>query len=131
MVLVVVCMVSAPWLVARLIFMSAPAQKAGTTLFLLTIYAGSIPSATLLAFLYALLHKISTGKVFINENVAYLRYISWCCFIGAVLCFASAFYYVPWFALGIAAAFMGLIIRVVKNVVAKAVELQDESDLTI
>jgi len=131
MVLLVACLVSAPWLIARLIYMSAPAQNAGNTLFLVTIYAGSVPAATLLAFLYALLHQIGSGHVFINENVAYLRYISWCCFAGAFLSIASAFYYLPWFAPGIAAAFMGLIIRVVKNVVAEAVALQDESDLTI
>jgi len=111
--------------------MSLPAQKAGNTLFLATIYVGSIPAATLLAFLYALLHQIGSGRVFINENVSYLRYISWCCFAGAALCIISGFYYVPWFAPGIAAAFVGLIIRVVKNVVAEAVALQDESDLTI
>jgi len=131
MVLLVACLVSAPWLVTRLISMSAPAQKAGSTLFLVTLYAGGVPAATLLAFLYALLHQIGSGRVFIKENVAYLRYISWCCFAGALLSIASAFYYIPWFAPGIAAAFMGLIIRVVKNVVAEAVALQDESDLTI
>ena len=131
MVLQVVCLFTAPWLVSRLIFMSQPAQSAGNALFLATIYLGSVPAAALLAFLYALLRKIGAGRVFISENVAFLRYISWCCFAGAVICVASAFYYVPWAALGIAAAFMGLIIRVVKNVVAEAVALQDESDLTI
>ena len=131
MVLLLACLVSAPWLVYRLIFMSLPAQNAGLTLFLITIYVGGIPAAALLAWLYALLHQIGSGHVFIKENVAYLRYISWCCFAGAVLCFASAFYYIPWVALGIAAAFMGLILRVVKNVIAEAVALQDESDLTI
>ena len=131
MVLLVACLVSAPWLVTRLISMSAPAQNAGRTLFLVTLYVGSVPAAALLAFLYALLHHISSGRVFINANVAYLRYISWCCFAGALICIASGFYYIPWLALSIAAAFMGLIIRVVKNVVAEAVALQDESDLTI
>ena len=131
MVLLSACLVSAPWLVTRLIFMSQPAQNAGQTLFLITIYVGGVPASALLAFLYALLHQIGSGRVFINENVAYLRYISWCCFAGAIVCFASSFYYIPWVALGIAAAFMGLIIRVVKNVIAEAVALQDDSDLTI
>jgi len=40
-------------------------------------------------------------------------------------------YWIPWFAVGIAAAFMGLIVRVIKNVVAKAVSLQDDADFTI
>jgi hypothetical protein len=131
MILLVACMAGAPWLVTRLLSMSQPAQDAGSTLFLISIYVGSVPAATLLALLYALLHKISSGYVFISENVTYLRYISWCCFAGAIICITSGFYYIPWFAPGIAAAFMGLIIRVIKNVVAEAVTLQDESDLTI
>ncbi|MCL2662834.1 MAG: DUF2975 domain-containing protein [Oscillospiraceae bacterium] len=131
MVLLVACMIAAPWMVTRLLSMSQPAQNAGSTLFLISIYIGSVPAATLLALLYALLHQIGSGHVFIAENVAYLRYISWCCFAGAVICIASGFYYIPWFAPGIAAAFVGLIIRVIKNVVAEAVTLQDESDLTI
>ena len=131
MILLVACLVFAPWLVNRLLSISTPARDAGQTLFLVTLYIGSVPAALLLAFLYALLHKISSGQVFISENVSYLRYISWCLFIGALLCIASTFYYIPWFSLGIAAAFIGLVIRVVKNVFAKAVELQDESDLTI
>jgi len=131
MILLAACMVGAPWMITRLLSMSEPAQNAGNTLFLLSIYIGSVPAATLLALLYALLHQIGSGHVFISENVAYLRYISWCCFAGAAICVVSGFYYIPWFALGIAAAFVGLIIRVVKNVVAEAVTLQDESDLTI
>jgi len=131
MVLLFVCLIGAPWLVARLLSMSTPAQNAGRAFFFATIYIGSIPAAALLACLYTLLHRISSGRVFINENVSCLRYISWCCFIGAILCIASGFYYIPWFLPGIAAAFVGLIIRVVKNVIAEAVALQDDSDLTI
>jgi hypothetical protein len=130
-VLLVACLIGAPWMVTRLLSMSEPAQNAGSMLFLISIYVGSAPAATLLVMLYALLHQIGSGYVFINKNVAYLRYISWCCFVGAAICVASGFYYIPWFAPGIAAAFMGLVIRVVKNVVAEAVTLQDESDLTI
>jgi heme exporter protein D len=36
-----------------------------------------------------------------------------------------------WFFLAVAAAFMGLIVRVVKNVVAQAVELKDEADYIV
>jgi len=69
--------------------------------------------------------------VFINGNVELLRRISWTCFMGAGLAAVSTYYYLPWLFLAAAAAFMGLIVRVVKNVVAKAVELQDEVDSII
>jgi len=131
MALLVASAIFAPRLVARLLEMSAMAQLAGTGLFLGTIYAGCAPAAALLICLYLLLQRIGAGEVFVSRNTAYLRYISWCCFAGGLVCIASAFYYLPWLAIGIAAAFMGLIVRVVKNVVAKAVSLQDDADHTI
>lgn len=98
---------------------------------MVTIYSGSVPAAILLFSLYRLLHRIELGQVFIAINVEYLRRISWSCFSGAIICFASTTYYFPWVFVAIAAAFMGLIVRVIKNVIAQAVELKNESELTI
>jgi len=131
MALLLACIILAPRMVARLMQMSAMAYNAGSGLFLKTIYIGAIPAAALLVFLFMLLHRIGEGQVFIRENTAYMRFISWCCFAGAAICIASAFYYIPWAAIGVSGAFMGLIVRVVKNVVAKAVSLQDDADLTV
>lgn len=123
--------VSAPWLVRWLLDFSR-ADLAGTEpLFLATIYSGCIPAAVLLWNLYRLLQRISAEQVFITENVDHLRRISWSCFAGAAICLTAALYYIPWGLVGVAAAFMGLIVRVVKNVVAQAVSLQDEVDYTI
>ena len=131
MALLLACAILAPRLVSRLLWMSAMANAVGGTLFLATIYVGCLPAAALLACMYALLRRIDSGQVFVRENTAYLRYISWCCFAGGAVCFASALYYIPWLAIGIAAAFAGLIVRVIKNVVAKAIALQDDADFTI
>ena len=106
-------------------------RELGAKPFLVTVYSGFVPAAALLAFLFILLHRIGKEQVFITENVRTLRQISWCCFVGAMICFASSIYWFPWFAIGVAAAFMGLIVRVVKNVIAKAVSLQEEADYTI
>ena len=99
--------------------------------FLLTVYVGIIPAFALLVLLYILLHRIGKGQVFVPQNVKSLRLISWCCFLGAFLSLASTLYYFTWILVAAAAAFMGLIVRIVKNVFAKAVELQDEADFTI
>jgi hypothetical protein len=131
MVLLLACAILAPRFVALFVQISALAFSAGKSLFLITIYTGCIPAGALLVCLYILLNHINAGNVFIKENTACLRYISWCCFAGAAISFASALYYVPWLAIGVAAAFMGLIVRVVKNIVAKAVSLQDDADYTI
>ena len=131
MVLLLASAILAPRMVARLISMSLQAHIAGSGLFLGTIYAGFVPAAALLAWLYVFLHRIGSGRVFVRENTACLRYISWCCFLGAAICLASGLYYVPWFAIGVSAAFMGIVVRVIKNVFAKAVSLQDDAEFTI
>jgi len=131
MVLLLTVAILAPGIAGLLMYVSPHANAAGRAYFMATIYAGCVPAAILLACLYILLRRISAGSVFVKANVACLRHISWCCFAGAMICFVSALYYIPWLAFGDAAAFMGLIVRVIKNVFAKAVSLQDDSDLTI
>jgi len=85
----------------------------------------------LLYNLFCLLRRISAQQVFLQENVVYLRNISWSCLVGAGVSTVSTLYYFPWILVAVSAAFMGLIVRVVKNVVAQAVELQDEIDATV
>ncbi|MGI5997827.1 MAG: DUF2975 domain-containing protein [Lutispora sp.] len=122
---------SAPWIVNRFLDFSRADLVGKENFFLSTIYSGSIPAAVLLYCLYRLLHSIEHEEVFISANVEYLRRISWCCFAGAIICFASTPYYFPWIFVAVAAAFMGLIVRVIKNIIAQAVELKNESEYTI
>jgi len=131
MALLIATAILTPNLVSRLIFMSSNARQAGATLFFVTIYLGSIPAAALLVSMYMLLRRISAGDVFVSESVSSLRFISWCFFVGALIGTASAIYYLPWLPVGIAAAFMCIVVRVIKNVIAKAVSLQDDADYTI
>ncbi|HWQ30025.1 MAG TPA: DUF2975 domain-containing protein [Negativicutes bacterium] len=123
--------ISAPWLVSWLMDFSRADLVGKELFFLATIYSGSLPAAVLLFSLYRLLRHIELDKVFIMANVEYLRLISWSSFAGAIICFASTSYYLPWIFVAVAAAFMGLIVRVVKNIIAQAVELKNESELTI
>ena len=131
MALLVVSAVLAPRIVARLMWLSALANSAGNGLFLGTIYSGCVPAAGLLVCLHILLNRIGKRRVFVKENTVCLRYMSWCCFAGSLICLASATYYLPWVAIGVAAAFMGIVIRVIKNVFAEAVALQDDAEFTI
>lgn len=130
-VLTIAVAISAPWLIDKFIDFSNSATDGARIYFLLTIYTGSVAAIVLLGSLFMLLRRIETGKVFIPKNVESLRHISWCCFIGAMICFVSAFYYYPWALVSVAAAFVALIVRVVKNVFARAISLQDDVDFTI
>lgn len=127
----VVTVVFAPMLTRWFLSFSRADLQGTEPFFLATIYAGAVPAAYLLFSLFRLIRRIEAEQVFITENVERLRRISWSCFVGAGISFVSAFYYFPWVFVAVAAAFMGLIVRVVKNVVAKAVELQDEVDYTV
>ena len=123
--------VSAPWVVKYVVSISS-ANLAGKELFFyLTLYGGCIPALVMLYDLYKLLQRIDQGDIFIPENVTRLRRISWCCLLGGALCLISMAYYLPFGVVAFAAAFVGMIVRVVKNVMAEAVVLKEEADFTI
>lgn len=100
-------------------------------LLMLTLYAVSVPAYCLLFCLTRLLGNISDGQVFIPQNVRALRSAGWSCAAAALVCLASCFYYIPFLAVAIAAAFMALIIRIIKNVFEQAIGMKTELDLTV
>ncbi len=131
MCLLLAAVVSAPWLTHWFVNFSQAGQDGNAAYFMATIYVGFVPAAYLLFSLLKLLLRIEAGQVFTAENVELLRRISWSCFLGAGIALVSVLYYYPWFFVAVAAAFMGLIVRVIKNVVAQAVELKNEADYTV
>ncbi|MFA7659958.1 MAG: DUF2975 domain-containing protein [Anaerovoracaceae bacterium] len=99
--------------------------------FLVTVYACCVPALYALYCLDRLLANIKKKEIFIEKNVKYLRRISWCCFAVSLLILIATFSSLLLFIAAIAAAFIGLILRVVKNVIEQAMILKDENDLTI
>lgn len=81
--------------------------------------------------LLRLLFHIKADEIFITENVRYLRRISWCCFAVALITGMGGVQYIPFLFIAIAAAFVGLLLRVVKNVMQSAVIIKTENELTI
>lgn len=130
MVLLVIICALAPWLFRWLIGVRNESMTK-LPLFLITAYTAAVPAACALWDLRRMLLNISAGDVFIRQNVSILRRLSWYCIAAGAICFVSTFYYPPFLYISAAAAFIGLILRVVKNVFAQAVELKDENDYTI
>ena len=97
----------------------------------ITLYAASVFGWICLISLWRLLSAIRGGEVFIPANVGRLRCISWCCAGAALIFLISTAYYAPFLIIAVAAAFMMLLVRVVKNVFQQAVSMKDELDLTI
>lgn len=98
---------------------------------LITLYCVVPPAVTALVCLDLLLANIRKGEPFTRKNVKLLRIISYCCFAGAVVFVYFSFLKPFAFVIVFAAAFIGLILRVVKNCFEQAAALREENDLTI
>lgn len=131
MALYAVICISAPWLVRLLIDLRGSELAPHYALFLISIYACAVPAALALRDLHILLRNIARGEVFVQQNIAVLRGLSWYCIAAGLICAASSLYYMPFLLIAVAGAFIGLILRVVKNVFAEAVKIKQENDFTI
>ena len=78
-----------------------------------------------------LLVNILDGMVFTHKNVSYIRRIRWCCAAISLVCFPGAYMYPPLIFLAVIMGFLALVVSVAKNVLAAAVEIREENDLTI
>ena len=101
------------------------------TLFKACFYPCACLGFVTLYSLIRLLLNIKKDSIFIMPNVKYLRRISWCCIIVSLITLAAGVLYIPYVFVSIAAGFMGLMLRVVKNVMENAVQLREENELTI
>ena len=94
-------------------------------------YIYLIPVAVADGFLVKLLLLVKKRQVFTDRAVSCLRTISWCCFIEAGLLLLGVIYYYVVPILAFIVFFLGLVLRVVKNVIEEAVALKAENDFTI
>ena len=115
---------------AGILYLGMPAE----TILALYIcaYVSFVPAIIALLSLDLLLRNIRKDLVFIRVNIKCLRTISWCCFAIAIamLCGWPFLSFVLLFV-SAAAAFFGILMRVVKNVIDAACEIKDENDFTI
>lgn len=81
--------------------------------------------------IFMLLKRVRDGKVFSEKSVCLIRYISWCCFLIGLLFIVPGYYFTLAFVVAFAAMFLGLCVRVVKNVIEEATEIKSENDLTV
>ncbi len=131
-VMVAVCCVAAPFLVKRYdSLVVATGQESVYRPLLVTLYCAVPFAMAALVCLDVLLHNIRKEQPFVVQNVTMLRIISYCCF-------AEVFVFVYFAVLKpfavvvmVACGFMGLILRVVKNVFEQAIKIREENDFTI
>lgn len=83
------------------------------------------------ALLFKLLMNVKKELVFTAQSVGLIRGVSWCCFAVCLLFCGLGFYFQLAFVVAFMAVFLGLCLRVTKNVIAQATEIKSENDLTV
>ncbi len=81
--------------------------------------------------LFILLLRVYRGEVFTAVSVALIRGVSWCCFLMCAVFFGLGFYFELSYIVSFSIIFLGLCLRVVKNVIEEATEIKSEHDFTI
>ena len=78
-----------------------------------------------------LLRNILQAELFTGENVHHIRMVRWCCFWVSIVCLFAFFGFPSMIFISTIMAFLALVVTVVGQVMKAAVELREESDLTI
>ena len=100
--------------------------------FLITVTYFAVPAGWGAIYcLYQILINLKKGKVFEKQNIKVLSFLSILCFYVGILSAVAAFTFILFWLVSFAALFIGLIVRVVMNILNSAIELKEENDMTI
>lgn len=131
-VIIIACCIFAPLIVR--VYDNGIIALTGSSVYLpmiITLYLAAAVALVIVTALDRLLSSIRHDKVFIPANVKILRLISYCCFAVSVIFIYFSFIRPFAWLVVIAAAFFGLILRVIKNVFEQAIVIKEENDFTI
>ena len=98
---------------------------------LVAAYAILATAFAAVGLLLMLLRSVLSGKVFSETALRLLNWLSVCCFIEGILFGYVSIYFQVALVLTIAAIFLGVSLRVVRNVIAEAMSYKEENDLTV
>lgn len=103
----------------------------GSVIFWVWIYVVLAVAEVCCILVFALLIHVRKGLVFTQKSVRYIYAVSWGCLIIALACVAVCNFFKMALVVALAAGFLGLCVRVVKNVIEEANAIKDENDLTV
>lgn len=121
--------VSIPWLVP---FLCEIMEYQGIEKPMMVVAYLSLPAGWgAVALFYKILFNVKKKNVFINDNVKYLNILSILCFYVGVVSSFAMFKFLGFLFVGISAFFIGLILRIIRNIIEEAIEIKQENDMTI
>ncbi len=130
LVLIAAMAVCLPRLVGWYVAVTSRHAHMQTTI--ITVCYVCLPAVLILLYsLRRLLKNIMKQKIFISQNVRWLRTLSWCCVAVSIITLVAGYFYLPFYIVGIAAGFFSLILRIIKNVFNAAIDIKAENELTI
>ena len=129
-VAVVAMVVSLPWLM-DLYIQARPLDSNAQKAIFIAFYACTPVVLFALWNIEWLVRRILAGDVFISNNVRRISRLRWCCLLVSLICLPATFFYLPLLFMVVIMGFLGLVVSVVANVMAAAVEIREENDMTI
>ena len=105
--------------------------ESGRTLVMVIAYLILADMFAANCFLFSLLQRVKKGLVFTDKSVMLIRSVSWCCYIICLLFLVLGFYFRLAYVVSFLAFFLGLCLRVTKNVIDEATQIKNENDLTV
>ena len=81
--------------------------------------------------MFLLLLRVRAGNVFTMKSVALIRGVSWCCMLLGLIFGLLGIYFQLAFIVAFAGIFLGICLRVTKNVIEQATIIKSENDLTV
>lgn len=137
MVISVIMMFCGRYLISRFLSITGGAKitiSKELSLYIITFISyilGIIAQVTLFCML-KFVTNLEKDLVFIPQNIKWLRFISYGCLsAGLLLIIVTVVYHKLYLIFSLAALFMMLIVRVIKNAFEQAVKMKEELDLTI
>lgn len=81
--------------------------------------------------LFRILTNVDKGEIFTESNSKCLTMLSWLCLYVGVLCGVATLEFFVFSLISISALFIGLIVRVVRNIINEASRIKEENDMTV
>ncbi|MBR6783590.1 MAG: DUF2975 domain-containing protein [Clostridia bacterium] len=103
----------------------------GITVFWVWAYAVMAVAECCCIAMVFLLFRVRRSLVFSPITVSLIRFVSWGCLLIALLCMLVVYHFHMSYMIALAAAFLGITVRVVKNVIEEATAIKSENDLTV
>ncbi len=114
-----------------LYFTEKPSPVDGGIVYWIWIYSLMLIAEACSVAVLFLLFRVRHGRVFSEISVSLIRFVSWGCILAAVICIAVQYYFHMAYCIAMIILFLGLCLRVVKNVIEEATAIKTENDFTI